>query len=238
MSVLADLLNSGDTFNTGPFRQAADRVTHQHLKNILTQYGDFDYPPGYDAVDEVQSVAAFVGEPEEGTFTLEFALKGGETFITTDIAYDADAETIQAAIDDAADGVVTGYSAGDIVVAGGPLTEEAITLTYSGASVAAKRHSLVQIEVTELTGGAAGDATTVVSGQTKRAAWAVLKALGIITSAPPTQGDDVVSVTVGTGRGELPYGLCNDDLRTLVEEAAYDDGNDTVRDHLLAALNL
>lgn len=239
MGILSDLLGSADTFeaeDTGN-RVAGDRVTSRQLRDILREVGDFDYPTGYGSVNEVQAIAKFGGTPSGGTFTLTVTLKSAETFTTAGIAYDANAATIQAAIDTAA-ASVSGWANGDIVVGGGPLSTTPITLTYSGTSVAAQNHAPVSINAGSVTGGTAGAVTTTTDGQGARTAWAALKVFSIITSSPPAQGDDVTSVTIGSERGSFPFKLNNDTVRALIEEAAFDDNNGQVQTYLLDALGI
>lgn len=236
MGVLSDLLANADTFQTTDHRIAGDRVTYRQLKDILNEHGDFDYPSGYSQQNEVQSIAIYGGTVSAGTPTLAFTLKSGQTFTTAAFAFNAVAATIQTAINVAATSAsITGWTNGDIVVTGGPLTTTPLTLTFSGTSVAAKNHSPVVIAGT-LTGGTVGAVSTSTSGQPTRTAWAALKALGLISTDAPAHGANLTSATAVFSRGHFPYKLNNDTVRALVEEAAHDDANDTVSTVLLAAL--
>lgn len=232
MGVIADLLANAQTFAAGTERVANDRVVTRQLQGLLDSHGDFDYPSGYDAVNEVQSIAIFGGSPSGGTFTLTFTLSDGATYTTAGIAYDANAATIQAAVDTAVAATVT---AGHIVTTGGPLTTTPLTITFSGADVAGANHGQTTIDATSVTGGTAGAASTTTEGHTQRAAWAFLKATGLCTTTPPAQGSDLTSATV-IERGSFPYQLDQETVQAVVEEAAYDDGNDTVRSVILAAM--
>ncbi len=98
--------------------------------------------------NEVQTVT--LAGPTAGTFTLTLYDLYGIAYTSAAIAYDADAATLQAAIDVAL-ASLTGFTAADISVAGsagGPYT-----LTYDGSSVSARPQNLLTIDGTGLTGG-------------------------------------------------------------------------------------
>lgn len=86
--------------------------------------------PGDTGVDEVQSIAPFINTVTGGTYTLTLNVNGGGAVTTAAIAYNANAAAVQAAID-----LVSGVTAGHIVVTGGPLTTTALTITFSGDDV-------------------------------------------------------------------------------------------------------
>lgn len=91
-----------------------------------------------DTSSTVMTIVAWTGSPTTGTFTIGLKIvsaDGTETeFTTGSIAYDANAATIQTAVDSAAT-AVSGYSAGDIAVTGGDLGSANVILTFSGSSV-------------------------------------------------------------------------------------------------------
>lgn len=96
--------------------------------------------------DEVQTIAAFVG-PVTGTYQLQFNLAGPLAFTTDPIPANANAATVQAAVDAAATAAsVPSYSNGDIAVTGGPLTSTPLTLTFSGTSVEETNHGQTTID--------------------------------------------------------------------------------------------
>jgi hypothetical protein len=186
----------------------------------------------------VQVVAQFGGTPSAGTFTLAFSLWSGETFTTAAIAYDADAATIEAAIDTAAAlASIAGFEAGDIAVTGGPLDADDITLTYSGDSVASQNHGEVEIAVTGLTGGTAGDESVTTEGQSNRTGWAALRVSGCISSDPPAQGEDPTTVTA-VDRVANPHMPDQGTIRDLAREAAIEDQNEAVYTAIMAAFGL
>lgn len=94
-----------------------------------------------DTPSTVQSLKVLTGSPSTGNVIITVTLADGTTFTTLDVVFDAAAAVIQTAIDTAALLVVSGYTAGDIVVAGGPLTTTEATLTFSGSSVSGEAHS-------------------------------------------------------------------------------------------------
>ena len=230
--VLADLIASPKTFSpTGP-RTGDNRLIHQQLAGIIRENGDFEYPSGFEAVNEVQNIAIHVATVSGGTYTLTFTLRDGTTFTTGNIAFDANAATIITAIDAASPASVTN---GHIVATGGPLSTTPLVLTFSGATVAGQNHGQTTIDGTLLTGGGtAGAATTSTNGQTVRKAWAALKVLGLVTSAPPDQGVDPTGV-VTSPEGAIPHGLAKTTVKALITEAAIEDLNAGVETALLAA---
>jgi hypothetical protein len=225
MGVYADFLASARSIDTGGhdgIRIAGDKAIVRQIRALMAAV-DPAYPSGFEARNEVQSIAIFGGSPSGGTFTLSFTLKGGTTFTTAGIAHNANAATIQGAINTAATAAsVPGWANGDIVVTGGPLTTTPITLTYSGASVASKNHGAVSINAAGVTGGTAGAVSTTTHGQSKRLAWAVLRVSGCISSDPPAQGTSPSSV-VAIDRAANPHMLDQDAIRDLAREASIED---------------
>lgn len=111
--------------------------------------------------DEVQTIKQYQVNPSGGTYTLSFDVNDGETFTTAGIAFDANAATIETAIDTAASGVVTSWTNGDITVSGGPLTTGDVVLTFDGLSVDQFDHELTIINGDSLTGVVATGLTVV-----------------------------------------------------------------------------
>lgn len=185
MGITADLLN---VKSLGPSvdRSGLQRILHRYMDRLIAAQGD----PGYisrDAVtDEIQTIAVHVATVSGGTFTLTVKVFNGETATTGNIAFDANAATIETAIDTALNGVITGWTDGDITVAGGDLNSAPVTLTYDGASVAAQKHFDVVIDGTNLTGGgSAGAVITFTNGQPNRPALGMLNLIGAINDSQP-----------------------------------------------------
>ena len=74
-----------------------------------------------EGTDEVQTVT-ITGSPTGGTYTLTF-----DEQTTTGIAFDATASVVQAALE-----ALSNIEAGDVVCAGGPHPDTAITVTFGG----------------------------------------------------------------------------------------------------------
>ena len=187
----------------------------------------------------MHSIASYVPTVSGGTFTLTITLKGESPFTTAAIAFDADAATIEGAIDTAATAAsLGGWANGNISVAGGPLTTTPVTLTFDGAFVDQEKHTLTTADGGSLTGGGSmGAITETTRGQSKRNAWAVLELVGVVSGIPPAQGS-ISPITKGTGNGSALY---PDPfvLRKLCEEANAEDGNpDGLLDALLDVVGL
>jgi hypothetical protein len=229
MTVLATLIANAKTFSAAGPHVAQQRVAYNSLRDILASSGDFAYPANCVAVNEVQEIAIHEDGVDGGTFTLKFTLANGTTFTTAAIAFGANAATITTAINTAAGlASVPGWTNGDIVVTGGPLTTTPLVLTFSGASVAAQNMGLTVIDGTLLTDGGVpedpGVVTVTTAGQATRTAWAALMVLGLVTSAPPVAGVDPVDPTVRTRPGgQPPHNLEPETVRLLVLEAAAQD---------------
>lgn len=113
---------------------------------------------------DTEQQTTMVGSKTGGTMDLTFTLEDLQTFDVTGLAFDANASTLQVAIDDAALLAVAGYTVGDIVVTGGPFASTSICVTFSGESVRGN-HPLIIVDGTNLTGdneiqsGTIGDQT-------------------------------------------------------------------------------
>jgi hypothetical protein len=113
-----------------------------------------------DGQDEVQSIAQDDTDHTGGTFALTINLRtttGIESFTTAGIAFNANAATIETAIDVAATAAsVTGWVNGAISVSGGILQAAgaAVVLTFDGAAVDDQPHGLTVFDGALLTGGA------------------------------------------------------------------------------------
>jgi hypothetical protein len=221
MGVIASLLASAKSISVVP-RSAAAR----DLSELLQLVGDFTLPTSLAAANEVQSIAQYGGTVTSGTFALTITLLGGQTFTTAGIAYNAIAATIQTAIDVAATAAaIPGWVNGSIVVAGGPLTTGAATLTFSGVVVSNRNHPLATINGASLVGGTAGAISTTTDGQSDRLGWACLQRFSIVGGTIPAQGSDPTGVTAGYKAGQFPFSLSDDAVKDLIREAAVEDNN-------------
>lgn len=232
MGVFTDFLAKTKTIDTEPPRDGLERAEMRQLRALMDRLGDPDYPAGFEATNEVQSIDVFTGTVDGGTFDLTVA---GVT--VAGLGYDADAAAIQTAVDVACDGVIPGYSNGDIAVTGGPLTTDPVVLTFSGASVAGRKHDLVTLDGSSLTGGGdVGEVTVVTNGQADRTAWAVLYYSGVVSEVP-VQGEAYV-VAAPTSPMSNCYYPDQGFIRALAKEAAIEDGNADVEVEILKAVGL
>jgi len=234
MGAITDFLAGSKSIDTAPPIHALDRCAYRELIALQAEH-DFEIPAAFAAADEVQSVAVYDGTVSGGTFTLAFVLANGESFVTGDIAYDADSATIETAVDVAATAAeVTGWTNGDISVAGGPLTTDPVTLTYDGDSVAEANHGLVVVDSSSLTGGGeAGACSVTAEGQPDRPGYAILSVLGILTGTVPAWG-----VTPSLGHAFATPGqrrLSPDTIKAIALEIAIAEGNESIYSALVAA---
>lgn len=239
MGILSDLLALSASIDPDVPVVAGDTVTKRQVQNFIDTIGDPDvYPTNTgDAVNEVQGIAVYSGTVSSGTFTLTINLYGGLSFTTDDIAFDANAATIEAAIDTAAAPVFADFVAGDIAVTGGPLTTTPVVLTFDGASVAGKNHGLTTGSSAGLVGGGSlGAITTTTPGQGLRNALAALVVLGILDAANIQVPGDVTGYTAQNVRGSFPHGLSEGTVRDIIRQAAIEDNDPALETALLSLL--
>ena len=98
-------------------------------------------------VDEVQTVTGTGASTGSIIITLTISPdpslpSATQLTVPVTVAFDDDAATVQTAIDSAMGTALATYVAGDIAVTGGALNTTAITLTYSGTSVAKANHGV------------------------------------------------------------------------------------------------
>lgn len=242
MGIFSDLLANTINLDVDLPTTALDRQVHREIDQYILQ-GDVEYPVALTVRDEVQTVVQFTSDPSDGTFTLAFVMNNVEAFTTAGIAYNANAATIEGAIDTAASGVVTGWTNGDITVTGGTLLAAGadVVLTYDGSSVAGLNHTLVVLDGASLTGGGVDDpaSLTTTEGQTNRTAWAALGAMGIAAEGDvPVQGVAPVAFTSPTTPGSNANYPSQATIRALAEDAAISDDNLATETEILAAAGL
>jgi hypothetical protein len=237
MGIFANLRSAAaNRLATGPLNVGNLASIDRSLNRLEAHLGEQDATVG-GVVNEVQSIAAATGA-SAGTYTLTVLLANDETFTTGNINHNANAATITSAINTAAAGV-TDWTNGDIVVGGGPLHTTAVTLTFSGASVAGANHALTTVDSTSLTGGVAGAVTVTTSGGSSRPAWAVLVAAGVVIgSEVPEQGEDASLSATATNVNNNPYYPEADVIRFLAAEAAVGDDNEQVATEILRVAGL
>lgn len=234
MGAIADFLSTAVTIDHEYPIDPLDRRAYRELTARQAIY-DPDVPAALQAADEVQSIAIDVGTVTGGTRTLEFVLASGETFTTGNIAFDADAATIESAIDTAATAAgVVGWTNGDITVAGGPLTTTPVTLTFDGASVDEANHALVVMDDSLLTGGGSGGEISVTTeGQAARSGYAILTQAGILVGTVPSEGVVPSALTRGASVSERCFSA--ETIKAIALEIAIAEGNDAIYSALVAA---
>lgn len=143
------------------------RFTIATVANAFPTPAVVETQAGGGGQNEIQAIQQYVNDPTGGTWTLTIDLAAENPFTTAPIAYNANAATIQSAIDAAATAAgVPGWANGHIVVAGGPLTSSNVTLTFSGLSVLNQNHALSSVNGSGLTLASEGSQVFTVTGRT------------------------------------------------------------------------
>lgn len=236
MGVFTDLFAAAQGIDSVPPAEGERRAVYAGLDAMRDRLGDVDYPVGFTATNEVQSIA-FNALIDGGTFTLTITLADGTTFTTAAIAYNANAATIQAAIDTASPASVANAA---IVVTGGNLATANVVLTFSGSGASAQNVATTVVGNSLTDGGvpvATPVVTTVTEGQANRPAWALLKLTSVIDGTPPVQGTSEVLVSGSTRAANVRYPDAGV-IRALAREAAIADGNDAVEAAILTVAGL
>lgn len=236
MGVFSDLVAGAPAFDVTDPITALSRVVNREIDEWIKR-GDAEYSAGSAVGSEVQSMAA--NASVSGNFTITVNLKSGESFTTGSLAYDADAATIESAIDSAATSAsIVGWTNGDISVSGGDANTAATVLTFDGASVAGQNHPLATTADVDLSDSTPGAITVTTEGKTARAAWGCLVAMGIATDADiPAQGVTPSDFTSPSNPGNANYPSAAT-IRALAQSAAIVDENATVETKILAAAGL
>jgi hypothetical protein len=187
MTVFADLLANAVSFDKDAPIHSLDRAIVNDINEEIAR-GDVALPAaGFDAVNEVQTLAA--SGASAGTFTITVEIN--DTNVTTAaIAFNANPAAIETAIDTAAAGV-PGFTAGDISASGaGTAQLNDTVLTYDGASVAGKIQRLSSVDGTGLTGGGSEAFAETTPGHGQRNVWAIFEALSLVDfgGTVPAQG--------------------------------------------------
>lgn len=211
MGVLATLLASSKTISDG---DSADSTVVRFLKSAK-----FDpiIPTDKAARNAVVTITA--NAQVAGNFKLVITVGLNAPVTTANIAFNANAATIEGAIDTACAGI-PGWTNSDISVACATTANLAnVILTFDGASVAATRCTVVA--------GTADFSPTITettAGQTDRPAIGALKALGIVDIATkqyatPVLGDFTFPTNTTTNPDYPPPAV----VQALLEEASIED---------------
>jgi hypothetical protein len=170
----------------------------------------------------------------------DFSAKDAVHTVAQSIAFNAAAATIESAIDTAATAAsITGWTNGDISVAGGAVNAAAWTLTFDGTSVDELCHDVSVITDVDGAGGAWGAVTRTTPGQSLRRAFAVLNALGVLDDGtiPPQSADaynTAVAIMNADKYGKFPQNV----LRALVREMAEEDANNNTYHSVIETLSI
>jgi hypothetical protein len=235
MGLISDFLNASVGIDHNLPIDPLDRRAYRELQ-ALEDEGAFALPASLQAADELQSIAIYVPTVSGGTFTLEFVLASDETFTTAGIAFDANAATIEGAIDTAATTAsIVGWTNGDISVAGGPLTTTPVTLTFDGTSVKEQNHDLVVMDDGSLSGGGSGGViTTTTEGQSDRLGYGILTQYGILAGTVPAE--DVVPTALAAAASPGERRLSAETIQAIALEIAVTEGNNlAISDAIVAA---
>ncbi len=241
MTVLSDFLAQTKTFDVSD----DNPVFHHYITELNSKAVQLAaYPTNGAARDEVQSIAQHVPTVSGGTFalTLEIKLDPANTvvFTTAAIAYDANAATIETAIDVAATAATfPAWTNADISVSGGDLNSAPVVLTFDGASVLNLNHTLTIIDGALLTGGgSAGAVTTTTHGQPNRLAWSMLLGLEVVTTAITSEHGVAPASWSIRSSADLENFPSPGLINALVFEMQFDEENLALADGLRAALNI
>jgi len=174
---------------------------------------------GVVPVDEVQEIAVFGGAVDGGNYTLTLNLVGTE-ITTANIVWNANAATIETAIDVAATGNVTGWTNADVSVAGGDMNTATVNFTYDGASVAGTDIPEIVINDVDIANGTLGAESTTTPG--------VASVDEVHTAAifalTPTSGNYTINITLSDATnfitGNIAYDANTATIETAIDVAA------------------
>ena len=162
MGVYADFIAHTTVMDKTEPQVAIDRTAHNELIRLQAEL-DPVAPAAYDAADEVQSVAAYSGTYTGGNYTLTITPPVDSPVTTANIAHNANAATIEGAVNTVCTGNITGWTNGDISVSGGDLTSAPVVLTFDGSSVDNLNFDATVIADVDLTDGSANAANTITT---------------------------------------------------------------------------
>lgn len=178
----------------------------EFLDQIVADGRDTLITSDTDAVTEVVEVwEVDVSGGSSGTFDLTITVNG-EDIVLTSVAYNVSAATLESAIDTAADGNVTGFTAGDISVSGGTGDSAPLVFTFDGG-VAVGATIAMTLDDASVGGSPVGTAaqdTAYVAASGDRPAYALLKALGVISGSAPAFGTVPTTQFTAPGPGKNP----------------------------------
>ena len=97
MGIFSDLLVNSTTLDITVPTTALDKGVKREIDDIISR-GDMSVPTSLQQRNEVQTIVQYASDHSSGNFTLTFTLRNGETFTTANIAFDANAATIESLV--------------------------------------------------------------------------------------------------------------------------------------------
>lgn len=238
MGVFTNLATTSQSITASKPRVGLDRASGEFL---LAKAAALDptIRTAFAAADEVQKIVEQTDAGVGDTYTLTISIRriATGTFTTAGIAYDANAATIETAIDVAATAAgVTNWTNGDITVAEentAGLDDGYITLTFDGASVTEQPCALTVVTPTGFT--LVNTITRETDGGPDREAMQACYDLGIIEGTVPSTGAAPADWTKPAALVKRPrYCL----IRDLVRQVAYEEGTDDAANAIIALYSL
>lgn len=223
-----------DLASTNPIpskpRVGLDRSSGEQLLAKAAKH-DPDVKTAYAAASAVTRIPALTGTPTGGNYTLTVVIPTlGVEFTTASIAYNANAATIESAIDTASPAAVPN---GDLSVAeegSAGLSDGYIDITAEDAVASMPVH--ISIADVDLAGGGVDVPVLTTAGQGNRKAAQALYELNVISGTLWTSGLAVsgLSKPESNGQSRPRYQL----IRDLALMAAVEDGTDDIYNAVVA----
>jgi hypothetical protein len=236
MGVIATYLANAKVID-GADAKGTLRLARMELLQLAAEFGDPDFTTVMAARDQVSTVT-FNASISSGNYTLTInRWDGGESFTTANILYTSNAAQIEGIIDTAATGNITGWTNGDISVAGGDIATANIALTFDGTSVTSNGYTVTTANV-DLGGGVPGAVVSTANGQANREPWGVMYAGRLITNAVPIRGQATGYTTINLHDNNGPFRISNPTALLLARDAAIQDGNDDIFTNLVASWDI
>lgn len=191
MSNIVDAITpNGKVVGSG--KDGFDRVRALYFERLDAEIPSAVVAP-YAAVNTVHTLSQDAAA-DGGNYTLTITVGAdparqrpvNQTFTTANIAHNANAATIEGAINTAATAAgVVGWTNGDISVSGGPLASDDIVLTFDGASVSGMRHPATVATDVDLTNNDPLVVTATAAGQKNLGVVQLLLTRGPMTGTDP-----------------------------------------------------
>lgn len=232
MGMYNAFIAAAKTIVTDPTSQSSFACVNK-LRAYRDLQSDPAVPAAFAGANEVQSIPDIAGDA--GTYTLTIRPANAAAFTTGNIDFDDNAAAIETIIDAAAAGVIPGFTAGDIAVAGTSIVAGPLTLTFDGASVAGTNPGLATVTSSVTLSAAPVTAPTVTvttAGQTDRNGYAILAAIGVITMAAPPDFGAVPTVVAGPNHLNVAPWF----VMAIAKEIAWQEGNPAILSTLAEAL--